>query len=174
MHVHYYTTADRENLTRIYQAGQLEPAPDEFGRPALLWFSSAAKWEPTAGGQFFDGHRWRALRGTEVAAAVGCARFSLSADDPLLMTWEQACQHYRMSFTARRKLEQVARRMGASPGGWRAAAVAVPLEALQFSVLGVNGWESLPFGKGVSEEELRALSGDLLSGAPRHRAPRDR
>jgi hypothetical protein len=64
--------------------------------------------------------------------------------------------------------------MGASPGGWRAAAVAVPLEALQFSVLGVNGWESLPFGQGVSEEELRALSGGELSGAPRHRAPRDR
>jgi hypothetical protein len=162
MYVHYYTTADRENLTQIFDADQLEPSPDELGRPGLLWFSSATKWEPTAGGQFFDGNSWRSLRGAEVAAAVGCARFSLPADDSLLLTWEHACHHYRLPFTARRKLEQAARRMGASPHGWRASAVAIPLGALRFSVLGINGWELLPFGQSVSEDELRELSAARL------------
>ncbi|MNU10870.1 hypothetical protein D3C72_2582900 [compost metagenome] len=48
--------------------------------------------------------------------------------------------------------------MGLSPSGWRFAAVGIPLESLQFSVFGGDGWEPLPFRHDISEDELRRLS----------------
>lgn len=141
--VHHYTT-ELHHLPLILAAGELRPSnAGAEHEPPLLWFSRAQRWEATATKMIQGPTGPRLLTFREQLGAFGCARFSLPADDPRLMSWVDACKFAGISSTARRKLEAVGRKRGGSPADWLAIAGAVPLADVRLQRFDGAVWAGL-------------------------------
>lgn len=150
--VHHYTT-EHHHLPLILASGELRPsnAGAEHEVP-LLWFSLAQRWEGTATKMVQTEGGPRLLTFAEQLASFGCVRFSLSADDPRLMSWADACKYAGITSTTRRKLEAVGRKRGGSPINWFAIAGPVPLADTRVQRFDGTSWTELVAAEGVSHE----------------------
>lgn len=138
--VHHYTT-EHHHLPLILESGELRPSnAGAEHEPPLLWFSMAQRWEGTATKMVQGGDGPRLLTFVEQLTTFGCVRFSLPADDPRLMRWDEACKYAGITSTARRKLEVVGRKRGGSPIDWFAIAGAVPLAELRLQRFDGAAW----------------------------------
>ena len=148
MHFHY---APWSYLRRIVDSGMLLPsnagAPDE---PCLLWFSAHQQWEPTASKLWTKGGATVRLTFRQQEEKVGCMRFGLKANDPRLLSWEEACRYAGIPRAERRNLEAVGRRLGANPAHWFASTLPVQLRDLDLQVW-VDGWKRSDDPEGMAQ-----------------------
>lgn len=131
-----------EYLARIVESGELQPSAAGGTKDIkpLLWFSANQHWEPTATKPVVDKQgKYRTLTFREQLQLIGCVRFGLSATDPRLMNWKNACTFDGTGRDMRRSMEVVGRRLGADPADWFASAVSISLSELSFEVL-LDSW----------------------------------
>lgn len=139
-----YHYAAHARLGAICATGALLPSnAGAPGEPPLLWFSAHARWEPTATKAVLD-HRGRVrqLSFPEHLALLGCCRFALSAQDPRLMRWQDACDFAGTPPGEQLAMEARGLKTGANPLEWFAIAAAVPLAQVELEVLTPGGWQS--------------------------------
>lgn len=132
----YWHYAPWARLDQIVQDGYLRPSnTGAENETPLLWFSARQDWEPTASKLAGNATSLWRMTLQEQRDSIGCIRFGLRHNHPRLLPWAAACKLAGTSFTSRRKLEAVGKRIGGSPSDWFAMEGVIPLTELRFQVL---------------------------------------
>ena len=120
------------------------------GEVEMLWFSANQHWEPTAtkmitntaGATVF-------MTFKQQVHIAGCIRFGIAAADFRLLNWKDACAAAGTSRDARRSMEKVGKKQGATPSHWFATAATIPLEELKFQVF-IGDWHDAECSKDMA------------------------
>lgn len=129
------------HLPAIVESGGLRGSnAGAAGELPMLWFSANQQWEPTATKMLQNNAGATvSLTFKQQAERFGCIRFGLSATDPRLLNWKDACTVAGTPRATRRILENVGKKKGADPAHWFATTAIIPLTELHFQVWH-EGW----------------------------------